>query len=856
MDIRKIFLDYFVKNNHSLVESSSLIPAEDKTLLFTNSGMVQFKDAFLGIKKPRSSRIVSCQKCVRAGGKHNDLENIGYTNRHHSFFEMLGNFSFGNYFKEEAINLAWNFLTKELQLDVNKLYISVHKDDIDSSDIWLKQIKIAKDKLWYLGDKDNFWQMGDTGPCGPCTEIYYDLGDKLKGSPASSGDPGDRFIEIWNLVFTQYDRDSNNKLNDLPKKCVDTGMGLERIHAVVEGKLDNFKTSIFADLENYLDHSLNNENINYTIKKIIMDHSRSSCFLISDGVIPNNEGRGYVLRRILRRATRFLYNAGIKEPFIYKCTDILEKSMGDIYSSLKTKKKAIKEIIYAEEENYLSTLEKGLNLINKLTKNTDKISGEEIFKLYDTYGFPTEIIQEIASEKNISLDMMSFEKLMSKQKNLSKKNTAFSSDALSFVDKNLISSFEGYNQNSLSAKVLAIYKDGSIVDLVQVKDSELIIIFDKTPFYPEGGGQISDIGVLENNDCSLSIVNVQKIGNSIVHKAVLKNGTIKKSDEFNLKIDTRRRKSIAIHHSSTHLLHQALRDVLGNHVEQKGSLVTDAGLRFDFSHNKALSKDEISRIEKIIAFEIDEAKKTSINQMSYKDAIKAGALAFFDEKYEDDVRVLNIGTKSMELCGGTHVDNTNDIKIFKILNEQSISNGVRRIEAVAGNEAYNEFQKAFNLNRDIASLLGVSPDKIANKIDSFKHNESVQQKAIKKLNKQLVSLFSKTINSFVSNKTNIFLQDCSNLNRDQIKDLIDEIKSIQSNSISVLYLSNENKIDCFIGVSKKCTHEYNAKKLLEILSKKYTLKGGGSDTFATLIIDVQDKSAFHKTLEQIFNVTK
>ena len=416
MNIRKIFLDYFVKNNHSLVESSSLIPAEDKTLLFTNSGMVQFKDAFLGIKKPSSSRIVSCQKCVRAGGKHNDLENIGYTNRHHSFFEMLGNFSFGDYFKEEAINLAWNFLTKELQLDVNKLYISVHKDDIESSDIWLKQIQIAKDKLWYLGDKDNFWQMGDTGPCGPCTEIYYDLGDKLKGSPASSGDPGERFIEIWNLVFTQYDRDSNNKLNDLPKKCVDTGMGLERIHAVVEGKLDNFKTSIFADLENYLDHSLNNENINYTIKKIIMDHSRSSCFLISDGIIPNNEGRGYVLRRILRRATRFLYNAGIKEPFIYKCTDILEKSMGDIYSSLKVKKKIIKEIIYAEEENYLSTLEKGLNLINKLTKNTDKISGEEIFKLYDTYGFPTEIIQEIASEKNISLDMISFEKLMSKQK--------------------------------------------------------------------------------------------------------------------------------------------------------------------------------------------------------------------------------------------------------------------------------------------------------------------------------------------------------------------------------------------------------------------------------------------------------
>ncbi|GIR56007.1 MAG: hypothetical protein CM15mP63_0120 [Gammaproteobacteria bacterium] len=448
----------------------------------------------------------------------------------------------------------------------------------------------------------------------------------------------------------QYDRDSNNKLNDLPKNVLIQAWVLREFTAVVEGKLDNFKTSIFADLENYLDSSLNNENINYTIKKIIMDHSRSSCFLYLMELYQITRVE-VVLRRILRRATRFLYNAGIKEPFIYKCTDILEKSMGGIYSSLKVKKKIIKEIIYAEEENYLSTLEKGLNLINKLTKNTDKISGEEIFKLYDTYGFPTEIIQEIASEKNISLDMISFEKLMSKQKNLSKKNTTFSGDMLDFVDKNLTSSFEGYNQNSLSAKVLAIYKDNSLVDMVEEKNVELIIIFDKTPFYPEGGGQISDIGLLENNDCSLNIVNVQKVGNSIVHKAVLKNGKIKKSDKFNLKIDTQRRKSIAIHHSSTHLLHQALRDVLGNHVEQKGSLVTDEGLRFDFSHNKALSKDEISRVEKIIAFEIDEAKKTSINQMSYKDAIKAGALAFFDEKYEDDVRVLNIGTKSMELWG-------------------------------------------------------------------------------------------------------------------------------------------------------------------------------------------------------------
>ncbi len=852
MNIRKIFLDYFIKHNHLLAESSSLVPAEDKTLMFTNSGMVQFKDIFLGIKKPNSSRIVSCQKCVRAGGKHNDLENIGYTNRHHSFFEMLGNFSFGDYFKDEAISLAWDFLTKELQLDSKKLYISVHKDDRESSEIWQKKFNIAKDKIWYLGDKDNFWQMGDTGPCGPCTEIYYDLGDELKGSPANSGDPGDRFVEIWNLVFTQFDKDHKNNFNDLPKKCVDTGMGLERIHAVVENKLDNFKTSIFRDLEDYLDNSLDNKNINYTIKKIIMDHSRSSCFLISDGVIPNNEGRGYVLRRILRRATRFLYNAGIKEPFIYKCTDILENSMGETYPSLKLKKDLIKETIQNEELNYLSTLEKGLGLINKLTKKSDKIAGTEIFKLYDTYGFPTEIIQEIAAENNISLDMKEFNQLMTKQKTLSKKSSVFSSDSLRYIDKKISSSFDGYENNLLTAKVLAIYKDELPVEFADKENDKLVIIFDKTPFYPEGGGQISDIGIIENTDCRLTITNVQKAGNSIIHLASLSQGKIKIADKVNLKIDLERRKSVTIHHSSTHLLHQALRDVLGNHVEQKGSLVTNNGLRFDFSHNKALNLDEISRIEKIIAFEIDSAKPTSINKMSYSNAIKAGALAFFDEKYDDDVRVLNIGTKSMELCGGTHVDNTNEIKVFKILNEQSISNGVRRIEAVAGNQAYNEFQKTFNINKDIANALNVSSNKITEKINSLKTNELSYQKNLKKLNKQYISLYAKNIKSFSSDDTDIFISDCSDLNHDQIRHLIDEIKSTHHNSISIFYLSNSNKLNCYIGISKQCTHKYNAKKLLDILNKKYKLKGGGSDTFTTLIIDVQDKSTFHRTLKQIF----
>ena len=404
MNIRDLYVNYFIKNSHELIESSSLVPASDKTLLFTNAGMVQFKDIFLGIQKPKHTRVVSCQKCVRAGGKHNDLENIGYTNRHHSFFEMLGNFSFGDYFKEEAIFFAWDFLTKELGLDKNRLYVSVHKDDKEAAKIWIDQIKLDADKLWYLDDADNFWQMGPTGPCGPCSEIYYDLGDNLEGSIPTKGDTGDRYIEIWNLVFTQYNRDINGALNDLPKKCVDTGMGLERIHAVVEGKTDNFKTSLFSDLEKYLDKSLNSKNINYTIKKIIMDHCRSSCFLISDGVIPSNEGRGYVLRRIIRRATRFLYNAGIQEPFIYSCADILKDTMGGTYNGLINKSELIKETLKIEENNYLNTLSKGLELINKLTKSRNELSGENIFKLYDTYGFPSEIIQEIAVEKNLKLD--------------------------------------------------------------------------------------------------------------------------------------------------------------------------------------------------------------------------------------------------------------------------------------------------------------------------------------------------------------------------------------------------------------------------------------------------------------------
>ena len=852
LNIRSLFLDYFQKKQHAIIESSSLIPPEDKTLLFTNSGMVQFKDIFLGTKKAKNKRIVSCQKCVRAGGKHNDLENIGYTNRHHSFFEMLGNFSFGDYFKEEAIYFAWDFLTTELGLDKKRLYVSVHKDDDETAKIWLNTIKLDPQKLWYLDDADNFWQMGSTGPCGPCTEIYYDLGEKLKGLMPSQGDTGDRYVEIWNLVFTQYNKDVKGALTDLPKKCVDTGMGLERIHAVVEGKTDNFKSSLFLDLEKYLDESLNTKNINYTIKKIIMDHCRSACFLISDGVIPSSEGRGYVLRRIIRRATRFLYNAGIQEPFIYSCAEILKQTMGGTYSGLINKNKLIQETLKDEEENYLNTLSKGLDLINKLTKSKNELSGENIFKLYDTFGFPSEIIQEIAAEKKLKLDMKQFSSLMDKQKLTSRKASNFDIKDASFIDAGL-SSFSGYNEYQFTSKILALYIDDKKVEKIDKADTELMVVFEKTPFYPEGGGQISDVGKASNNSSVLEVKNVQKVKNTIIHHAVLKKGTVSIRDEYELEIDAARRGKITVNHSATHLLNQALRDTLGDHVEQKGSLVTDKYLRFDFSHNKALTTDELRKIESIISFEINSNRDTQEKVMPYKDAISSGALAFFDEKYSDNVRVVNIGTKSMELCGGTHVENTTTIRLFKILNESSISTGIRRIEALTGDEAFHSYQSLHDEMKKISKVLNIKNTNILDKINLIKQSEENSMSSINDLNKQIAKLYFEKI-SFKKNKikqTFCYIEDCSDISIDQIKILSDIVKANHVDSISVLLKHSKDIINCYVGVSKQCKHRYNAKQIIEELSKKFMSKGGGSPTFATSVIPNQDAKTIIDYLNKI-----
>ena len=848
MNIRDTFKLYFKKNEHEIVESSSLIPPSDKTLLFTNSGMVQFKDIFLGIKQPKFNRVVTCQKCVRAGGKHNDLDNIGYTNRHHSFFEMLGNFSFGDYFKEEAILYAWDFLTNELNLDKNKLYISVHKNDKEAAKIWLNNIKIKNDHIWYLDDADNFWQMGTTGPCGPCSEIYYDLGAKLKGSIPTEGDPGDRYVEIWNLVFTQYDRDGNGVLNDLPKKCVDTGMGLERIHAVVEGVSDNFQTSLFKDLQEHLDASLDSKKTNYTIKKIIMDHCRSACFLISDGIIPSNEGRGYVLRRIIRRATRYLYNAGIKEPFIYTCSDILKNTMGETYNELAKQEAVIKDTLKTEEDNYLNTLSHGLDLINKLTKSKKELSGEDIFQLYDTFGFPSEIVEEIAEENKIKLDMYGFKELMNKQRSQSRKSSSFEIKDTSFINKNISSIFDGYEKDSLSAKVLEIYYTNKSVTNMGYPSSQFMLVTDKTPFYPEGGGQISDIGTIANDNAKLKVLNVQKINNLILHTVILESGQINVNDKVDMKIDIARRKRITINHSSTHLLHQALREILGDHVMQKGSLVTDQYLRFDFSHNKPLSMRDIRSLENIISDEISANISTTQQITSYTKAIDSGALAFFDEKYDDDVRVVNIGSKSIELCGGTHIKDTASIRLFKILNESSVSTGVRRIEAVTGEVAYKEYQNMYDDIKELSTKLNINPNELRNKIESFKNADESNNTIINDLNKKVSNLYYHKLNSSTdtSSDTKIFIENCSDLSNDQIKLLSDIIKSKNSNSISVLLSEDPSKINCYVGVSKGCKHRYNAKQIISELVTKFSAKGGGSPTFGTSVIIDQNASAIIK----------
>ncbi|MDH5242230.1 MAG: alanine--tRNA ligase, partial [Gammaproteobacteria bacterium] len=685
-ELRQAFLDFFRDNGHEVVASSPLVPGNDPTLLFTNAGMVQFKDVFLGEDKRSYSRAVTSQRCVRAGGKHNDLENVGYTARHHTFFEMLGNFSFGDYFKREAIQYAWDFLTGTLGLAPERLWVTVFEDDDEAADIWLKEMKIDPKRFSRLGAKDNFWAMGDTGPCGPCSEIFYDHGANVPGGPPGSpDDDGDRYVEIWNLVFMQFDRAADGSMKPLPKPSVDTGMGLERVSAVMQGVHSNYQIDLFANLIKATARILDVKNDRSSSLNVIVDHIRACSFLIVDGVLPGNEGRGYVLRRIIRRAIRHGKKLGTDELFFHKLVAPLVKEMGDAYPELIAAKAHVEKVLKKEEERFAETLDQGMEMLDAAIANLKgkRIPGEVIFKLYDTYGFPVDLTADIARERGLSIDENGFESAMDQQRDRARAASKFGAAAGDTLKTDAETEFLGYDGTDGSSEIVSLYKDGKAVEVLSAGEAGAVVL-SATPFYAESGGQIGDTGILVSDGKLFAVDDTQKSGKANVHFGSVEQGELRIGDGLVAVVDADRRQAIRLNHTATHLMHAALRQVLGDHVTQKGSLVAPDRLRFDFSHYEGVSKEQLQTIEDLVNDEIRKNNASDTDLMSYDDAITSGAMALFGEKYGDKVRVLRLGDFSVELCGGTHVDRTGDIGVFKITSEGGVASGVRRIEAVTG----------------------------------------------------------------------------------------------------------------------------------------------------------------------------
>ena len=829
-EIRQSFLDFFHSKNHKIVSSSSLVPNNDETLLFTNAGMVQFKDVFLGTEKKNYKRATTSQRCIRAGGKHNDLENVGYTLRHHTFFEMLGNFSFGDYFKEDAIKFAWEFLTEVLKLDKNKLWITVYKDDDEAEQIWKEIIGIDPERIARLGDEDNFWSMGDTGPCGPCSEIFYDHGDHIDGTPpGAEGDEGDRYIEIWNLVFMQFNRDENGKMEPLPKPSVDTGMGLERIAAVMQGVNSNYETDIFKDLISASENLLGNEKS--TSHKVIADHIRSTVSLISDGVIPENEGRGYVLRRIMRRGIRHGYKIGAKKPFMFNLVEDMVRVMSSAFPDLKDKESDITELVKTEEVKFFETLEKGIEILDEEISNMTEeiISGDVVFKLHDTFGFPFDLTADIARERELLIDEKRFNECMNQQKETSKASSNFVSKLPAAAGVNE-TKFLGYDDLESDSKVLVIWKDQKRVDEADNKE-EIFIACDQTPFYAEAGGQVGDKGIFASNSATGNILDCKKQGKVYLHKAIIKKGNIKTGDVIKMSVEKDKRSAIAIHHSSTHLVHAALREVLGDHVQQKGSLVDENKLRFDFSHSKPLSKEEISKIEDIVNKETLSNLEVKTELMKIDDALKSGAMALFGEKYDDEVRVLTMGNNSysVELCGGTHVSRTGDIGHFIITNQSNVASGIRRIEALAGFQSIEYINNVRETNSSLQSLLNVSADDIHEKILSLiEENKALKKKSSNKNSAKTV-LLSEThdVKDWQLIVEQVEISDTKDL-----RGLVDEKKKINDKACIVILNHQNNKVAFVCGVTTNLTEAISAKDVINQLSKTIDGKGGGRSDFA------------------------
>ena len=829
-DVRKIFLDFFQQQGHQIVASSPLVPANDPTLLFTNAGMVQFKELFLGEETRSYSRAVTSQRCVRAGGKHNDLENVGYTARHHTFFEMLGNFSFGDYFKREAIQYAWQFLTVTLGLPADKLWVTVFEDDDEAANIWINEMGVHPSRISRIGAKDNFWSMGDTGPCGPCSEIFYDHGpDVAGGPPGTPEEDGDRYIEIWNLVFMQYDRAADGTLTDLPKPSVDTGMGLERITAVMQGVNSNYETDLFKGLIEASEKILGNKGS--VSHKVISDHIRSTSFLIVDGITPENEGRGYVLRRILRRAIRHGYKMGATKPFLNELVYNLSDLMKDAYPAIDEKKDHISSIIKNEEIKFFETLGKGINILDEAINNLkDKtIPGEVVFKLHDTFGFPFDLTADIAREKHLDIDEDAFNVCMDQQKKSSKAGSSFVSKlpAASGVDETI---FLGYEDLKSESKVLVLWIDQERVDEAN-ENQEIFIACNQTPFYAESGGQVGDKGRFSSSNSSGAILDCKKQGKVFIHKALVEKGSLKVGDVINMNVEKDKRLAIAIHHSSTHLLHSALRSILGEHVQQKGSLVDESKLRFDFSHGKPLSKEEIDSIEEIVNNEVLNNVDVSTKIMKLDDAMNSGAQALFGEKYDEEVRVLSMGSDSfsVELCGGTHVKRTGDIGVFVITAQSSVASGIRRIEAVAGKKALSYISEIRKVNNSLQEILNTPVDAMNEKIQSLIDENKKLKKSggVTSSNADVVSSDVMDIDDWKLVVEHISIEDAK-----QLRGLVDQKKQSLDKGCVVLLNSHNNKVAIVSGVTDNLLDVISAKDVVSLLCEKLNGRGGGRPDFA------------------------
>lgn len=844
-EIRQAFLDFFHSKGHQVVASSSLVPHNDPTLLFTNAGMNQFKDVFLGLDKRNYSRATTSQRCVRAGGKHNDLENVGYTARHHTFFEMLGNFSFGDYFKHDAIQFAWELLTSEkwFTLPKERLWVTVYESDDEAYEIWEKEVGIPRERIIRIGDNkgapyasDNFWQMGDTGPCGPCTEIFYDHGDHIWGGPPGSPEEdGDRYIEIWNIVFMQFNRQADGTMEPLPKPSVDTGMGLERIAAVLQHVNSNYDIDLFRTLIQAVAKVTGATDLSNKSLRVIADHIRSCAFLIADGVMPSNENRGYVLRRIIRRAVRHGNMLGAKETFFYKLVGPLIDVMGSAGEDLKRQQAQVEQVLKTEEEQFARTLERGLALLDEeLAKlSGDTLDGETAFRLYDTYGFPVDLTADVCRERNIKVDEAGFDAAMEEQRRRAREASGFGADYNAMIRVDSASEFKGYDHLELNGKVTALFVDGKSVDAINA-GQEAVVVLDQTPFYAESGGQVGDKGELKGANFSFAVEDTQKYGQAIGHIGKLAVGSLKVGDAVQADVDEARRARIRLNHSATHLMHAALRQVLGTHVSQKGSLVNDKVLRFDFSHNEAMKPEEIRAVEDLVNAQIRRNLPIETNIMDLEAAKAKGAMALFGEKYDERVRVLSMGDFSTELCGGTHASRTGDIGLFRIISESGTAAGVRRIEAVTGEGAIATVHADSDRLSEVAHLLKGDSNNLADKVRSVLERTRQLEKELQQLKEQAAAQESANLSSKAIdvNGVKLLVSELSGVEPKMLRTMVDDLKNQLGSTIIVLATVAEGKVSLIAGVSKDVTDRVKAGELIGMVAQQVGGKGGGRPDMA------------------------